>query len=385
MGAADAFGALLSVWLGFFVVFALYRFGFFAERVLITLPGTSAPRVEKLRRTTGGARLRPSTEPRYLSAEEANAADDEVQPEDRVIDIDVDGYAIAYPLAAMSIRDIAHETFGDMHVFVSWWPVEYSARAFVIESDDEPSMSQLRKTLLNSSVLTNETGDLLVQFTGQTLNSDSDRLKQIPVVMTNWRAWSAAHPKTEVMSLEGAVEQDIFERYYVSNRSGLHQQSAHDRRWHDKDTTLGIELGDEAKAFPYPALIERPLLHEEIGGIPVLVLQERISATALAFRRDVKGKTLTFQPDSRNPRRPDNVAVATSDTPRSVHYEPWFLKDTQTGSRWRAITGECVSGELKGERLEMLPAQVGFWFAWSRFYPNARVLPPDSPPEKTDQ
>ena len=63
-------------------------------------------------------------------------------------------------------------------------------------------------------------------------------LQQIPAVTTNWRAWSNAYPHTEVMSKAGTPEIDIFLRYYITERAGLHQQSARDRRWHDKDTVL---------------------------------------------------------------------------------------------------------------------------------------------------
>lgn len=387
-GSLDPLSYLLSVWAGFFVVYALYRFGFFAERVSIQLPGSSVETVQKLRKTSGRGRLSPSSEPQYLKTEDIDDADDQIQPEDRVIGIDVDGYAIAYPLSAMSIREIVHESFGDLHVIVTWWPVAYSARAFVFESKDaeEPALSHVRKTLLNSSVLVDERGDSIVQFTGQRLTGTDKgvKLEQIPVTMTNWRAWSDSHPDTEVMSYEGTISEDIFERYYISNRAGLHQQSAPDKRWHDKDIVLGLEIDGDSKAYPYPALIDQPLIHDEIGGTPTLVLQERISATAAAFSRKVGDRNLTFKPDSRNPRRPDSLTTA-SGKPRSIHYEPWFIKDDQTGSRWRAVTGECVAGELKGTRLEILNSQTGFWFIWSRFYRNSQVLsPPQSNPTNKD-
>ncbi len=43
-------------------------------------------------------------------------------------------------------------------------------------------------------------------------------------------------------------------------------------------------------------------------------------------------------------------------------------------SRWRAISGECVEGEMQGRRLRRLPTSMGFWFAWSRFYPGAETM-----------
>jgi hypothetical protein len=244
----------------------------------------------------------------------------------------------------------------------------------------EPQLLDIMTMVLNSIVLQDSENEHIVQFPGQYVTGPraGETLRQVPVVCTNWRAWSAAFPHTEVMSLQGTDAEDVFEHYYITNRAGLYQQSARDRRWHDKDTVLGVMVNGEAKAYPYPALIERPLVQEELGGEPVIVLQERISATAVAFSRRVDGQALTFKADSRNPRRP-TAEPGETDIRRRIQYEPWWLVDEQTGSRWRAISGECVSGKLKGNRLEMLPSQTGFWFAWSRFYPHAQVMEPRSP------
>ena len=58
-----------------------------------------------------------------------------------------------------------------------------------------------------------------------------------------------------------------------------------------------------------------------------------------------------------------------------INYEPLMLRDRETGSVWRALTGYCVEGELKGQRMRMIDGQTGFWFVWSRFYPNTELLP----------
>lgn len=380
MGETGPINILFSAWFGLFVVFILYRRSFFAEMVPLRLPGTSEPYIERMRRTTGRHRSQAGSEATFLALNEADEADDEVEAEDRVIGIEVNGHAIAYPLAAIGPREIAHEVFGRQHVFVTWWPVTYSARAFVIEPSDrsEPDLIGIRKTVLNSAVMLDRTGSEIIQFIGHAVTGPlaGQTLKQVPVVSTNWRAWSTAFPHTEVMSLDGTVGVDTFEKYYVTNRAGLYQQPAKDRRWHDKDNVLGVEVNGEARAYPYPALIEQPLIHEELGREPILIAHERLTATAVPFSRVVDGRTLTFSGDSKNPRRPmsDPGEPVTTDIRRRINYEPWFLVDDQTGSRWRAVSGECVSGELAGKRLRMLNGQSGFWFAWSRFYPNATVL-----------
>ncbi len=385
LGDSGPTAVFFSVWAGFFIVFVLYKLSYFAQPVLLRLHGVEEPYVERLRKTTGKQRLLPGAEPTYLNVKDANSEEGGMEAEDRVLGIEYNGYAIAYPLAAMSVREVAHEVLDGVHIFMTWWPVTYSGRAFVVESagEDEPELFTIRKTLLNSGILADHHGNEFVQFVGQAVVGPQrgNVLRQIPVVATNWRAWSAAFPQTEVMSHDGTPETDMFERYYITDRAGLYQQSAKDRRWHDKDNVLGVELNGEARSYPYPALIQRPLINDDLGGEPILVAHERLSATAVAFSRVVDGRTLTFSGESRNPMRPEPDPDEI-DIRRRINYEPWFLTDSQTGSRWRAVSGECVSGELKGKRLNMLPGQTGFWFAWSRFYPNAEVLEPPAGDKK---
>ena len=48
------------------------------------------------------------------------------------------------------------------------------------------------------------------------------------------------------------------------------------------------------------------------------------------------------------------------------------LVDKETGSQWNAY-GECVSGRLKGSRLEMIVLEPEYWFAWSEFHRDTAI------------
>jgi hypothetical protein len=96
----------------------------------------------------------------------------------------------------------------------------------------------------------------------------------------------------------------------------------------------------------------------------------------------VKGRTLNFKGQSKNPHRRSSESTASGEGERE-DYEPWLIEDTQTASTWRAISGECIEGELKGNRLDMLNGMTGFWYAWSRFYPEAALF--GAIEETTDQ
>ena len=401
---------LLAAYAGLFAVYILFRIGYFAERVLLRVHGTRNFVVEKMRSTQGGRRFAPTEPEGFISADEA---DEELRGEDRVAGIEVNGDAVALPMSAMGLREVINMEVGGERVSVSWWAICYSARAFErrLPSGHNVTFEPIPKTVHNSTVFSDESPDgRWVQFSGQSVAGEETGhvLKQLPVLATNWSAWSAAYPDTEVLSTQGTPEWDIFERYYFNDRPGLHRQSSKDRRLGDKEIVIGLVGKDSAMAYPYRSLIEEPLIHEEFEREPTLIVLERISATAAIFSRIVEGRVLTFDSESENPRRPELIESADivpeqdpepgddegnepedddQDAPEGresagpeINYEPFMLRDRETGSVWRALTGYCVEGELKGKRMRMLEGQTGFWFVWSRFYPNTDLLPlPDEP------
>ena len=53
----------------------------------------------------------------------------------------------------------------------------------------------------------------------------------------------------------------------------------------------------------------------------------------------------------------------------------FLIYDTGTDSLWHHFTGEALSGELRGARLERLPTVQTTWRAWKSEHPGTRVLP----------
>ena len=379
---------IFGFYLAAFGCYILLRFGYFARRLAVQFAGPNPHvRREKLRTVLKRDRFAPLDDPASVRGSEAPNMD----PQERVVGVEVNGEAKAYPMSLMSFHEVANDTVGGMPVAVTWSPVCYAPRAFARKAPRAASPTaspQLTvgaqllefgnsgKLILNSSVYYDQpTESLWLQFMGQAVYGPYEGwwLEQVPAVNTSWQSWLDAYPDTLVLDREETESVDLFDRYYRSDRAGIHNQSAKDLRWRNKDVVLGVEINQEVKAFPFPWLVEQPLVADEIGGEPVCVVLERISATALAFDPRVEGRTLTFEEDGDNPRRPEEPEGEDPELPEIV-FEPLFLRDRQTGSRWRAVSGECVEGELQGRRLRRLPTAMGFWFAWSRFYPGAEMM-----------
>jgi len=53
------------------------------------------------------------------------------------------------------------------------------------------------------------------------------------------------------------------------------------------------------------------------------------------------------------------------------------MQDNETGSYWSHVTGEALSGKLKGERLVILPVVQTKWSKWFASHPQTKVLKKD--------
>ena len=377
-------GVLWSAWLGAFVLYFAFRSGYFSRRVLLQLPGTDKPYPEKIRKIQGGVRFRNWDEVEYLDSDEAQ---EHLGRDDRVIGLEVEDDAIAYPLSAMGLREVANEEFGNLPVTVTWSPITYAARVYIsIGPDDEPfTLAPTDQMVLNSPLLEAENGSLYLQFTGEAIIGPDagHQLSRLPCTNTTWSAWSYAWPDTEILSPAETPDSDVFESYYASTRAGLFTQPTRDKSLPDKDVVLGIfdpHSPTPLKAFSAHMMQQEPLLNTTVGDSPVVVLNERSSASYVAFDRVLDGQELVFAGETKNAFRPNRVVernqrneLEDEAMPHS-EYEPWLLRDEQTGSLWHAVSGSCIEGELKGAQLRTLESQLAFWFAWSKFHADVELV-----------
>ena len=74
------------------------------------------------------------------------------------------------------------------------------------------------------------------------------------------------------------------------------------------------------------------------------------------YARDVQGRTLTFGVSGKLVRN------------------SLIMFDRETGSLWSHLTGEAISGPLRGQPLTMMPSTQTTWGLWHRAHPTAQAL-----------
>jgi hypothetical protein len=122
---------------------------------------------------------------------------------------------------------------------------------------------------------------------------------------------------------------------------------------------VGVVINNEARAYPIEIIGYHHQVQDTIAGQPIIVTYCTVCRTGRVYSPFVDGKK-------------ENFRLVGMD-----HFNAMF-EDHTTESWWRQVTGEAITGPLKGKKLEEILSQQMTLSAWLRAYPNSLILQPDS-------
>ena len=347
-----------------------------AERVEGT-PTSEFPKTDFDRRTVDLSEIRsggpprdgiPAVDlPRYVSTGEAA---EWLDPDEPVIAVARGGEARAYPLQILIWHEIANDELGGTPISVTFCPLCNSAVVFDRRIDgavlDFGTTGRLRRSDL--VMYDRQTGTWWQQLTGAGIIGEhaGRELVRLPAAIVAWDDFRAAHPDATVLSRETGHTRPYgsnpYSGYDSTTRPFLLDR-APDPRLPAMERVLHVPAGGAERIYPFGAFADEPVINDEVGGEPVVVMsrggvlsvldrgriaESRRIPSAAAYSRRLEGRVLEFE------LRGGRIA------------------DSATGSTW-TILGEAVEGPLAGRRLTPLSRGDHFAFAWLAFHPDADV------------
>jgi hypothetical protein len=195
--------------------------------------------------------------PRFLQAGEAH----DLGPEERVLGLNLNGIAKAYPIAIMNWHEIVNDRFADEPVVITYCPLCGSGVAFSARVSGETLQFGVSGLLYNSDVLLydRKTDSLWSQLLARAVTGEMNgtRLEVLPLMTTNWSEWRAQHPATLVLSrATGHVRDYDRDPYagYESSEGIYFPVKQQDPRYHPKEQVFGLEIDGRFKAYPVAEL-----------------------------------------------------------------------------------------------------------------------------------
>lgn len=127
-----------------------------------------------------------------------------------------------------------------------------------------------------------------------------------------------------------------------------------------EDRVLGVNVMDQAKAYPIEILNWHEIVNDESAGQHFVVTYCPLCGTGMVFAANVGKQALKFGVSG---------LLYNSDV---------LLYDRNTESLWSQLLARAVTGPLKGTTLPQLPAKHTSWEAWQNEYPDTLVLSRDT-------
>jgi hypothetical protein len=296
-------------------------------------------------------------------------ANEFLKPESIVLGLDMGGMVRAYPRDLIARPHWFNDVIDDKPMMISYCILCNSGQAFVSHLKNGVPLNLKNMTAFDNNTVYHDpdSGNFIQQLEGKVIHGpdEGEELEAYPVVMARWDEWKKLHPDTTVYYAPPVTLRDRFTQKMLETMIPISRLAARDKPWHlvrkEIDGRLpamsfvfGVTLGGQSCAYPVTALQGEPVINDDVGGEPVLMLYDEAHDIGQIFGRRAGDQVLTFE--------------ATADASGGV-----IATDTETGSSWD-ISGRAQDGPLKGTRLDS-PAHYNqiFWFSWAAFNEGTRI------------
>lgn len=128
------------------------------------------------------------------------------------------------------------------------------------------------------------------------------------------------------------------------------------------DNVVGVVVNGEARAYPIRTLNWHEIVNDTLGGVPITVVYNSISHTAVAFERTIDGGERAF----------GFSGLLYNSSP--VVYDR--QAKTTDESLWSPLLGRAIAGPAKteGKTLKLLPCALTKWRTWHAAHPDSSAI-----------
>jgi hypothetical protein len=184
-----------------------------------------------------------------------------MENDDRILGLVMDGVPRAYPIYIMNWHEVVNERSESGLYVVTYCPLCGTGMAFSAQVEGAELTFGVSGLLYNSDVLLfdRQTSSLWSQIRSEAVTGvqKGTQLRMLPMRNTTWGQWIARNPDTLVLSTNTGYSRDYSTDPYAGydqDRSLYFPVSDSSRRYHPKESTLGVEVDGVFRAYPYSEL-----------------------------------------------------------------------------------------------------------------------------------
>lgn len=232
----------------------------------------------------------------------ASVAESKLDSNRLVLGVEHGGEAKAYPIQYLGYHHQVRDTIGGKPIMVTYCTVCRTGRVYEPVVNGQPETFRLvGMDHFNAMFEDNSTGTWWRQVTGEAVAGPlkGKQLPEYPSVQLSLAKWSALHPNTLVMLPDPAFQEeyDSLANYETGRRKGklTRRDSA---SWQDKSWVIGVEMDKGSKAYDWNEVQQQRIMHDQIGGQPVVVVLSQDSNSFVVLQRTDAAQQFTLQNDT---------------------------------------------------------------------------------------
>ncbi|NOX67646.1 MAG: DUF3179 domain-containing protein [Gammaproteobacteria bacterium] len=222
--------------------------------------------------------------PRFVSASAASHLTDN----DIVLALSWQGEYRAYPSRILDQHEIVNDVVGGTPIAVTYCPLCGSAVGVLRKINGQVTEFGVSGLLYNSALVfydrTTETLWDQIAAEGIVGPLTGEKLELVPITVTRWGRWKAAHPETLVLSADQGAGRDYTQDYYAKYRQDerlMFPVSRTNDVIRPKEVVFGFDLGQETIAFTEALLQRSSKVSHTLNGRELTVIVAEDGAVTL--------------------------------------------------------------------------------------------------------
>jgi hypothetical protein len=283
-----------------------------------------------------------------------------VDPDDKVLAVQIGGVAHAYPIRAMGYHHIVNDVISGQPIAATYCTLCHTGLIWSRILDGRTVKFRLAGINNGNALMRDEqTGSIWQQSTGQAIYGPL-KGKQLTLVHSDeltFALWSNENPTGLVLQPDAKYAKDYedkdWEEHVLKTRTVVDTSKSGIA---PHELMLGITINGNSKAYPIKNILAVKVIEDNWEGTPMLILVGPDQASIRTYRSDLPTQQLTFlQPQAGTA---DKNAIA---------------QDQETQSLWD-FRGCAIQGKLSGQCLKPLDANKDYWFDWLNHHPKTTVF-----------
>lgn len=297
-----------------------------------------------------------------------------------VIALEINGEAKAYPLNMLTAHEISNDSLGGIPILPTYCPLCNASAVFdrrVTHNGKTQVLEfEVSGMLRNSDMVMfdRETETWWQQLIGEAIVGQLNGavLDIIPSVVISVEEFFKKYPKGKILSKKTGhtgSEEGYGTNPYINYDSKETPISKFidlklvSDRLPAMERVVDVFDNGKYRIYPFSAIGEKGVINDTFGSRDIVIFHKKgmvsvMDKEQISESKDVGSATMFLR--------------VLDGTKYTFYKKGNFFVDDQTKSKWN-ITGECISGKLKGKQLDIEPHSNHFAFAWLAFHPDSEI------------